>query len=315
MNKSRYETVVIVTRKTELDELVARFATASQARFYLEHAGQDFEAVKLAHDRYQSIVTAVRSLLPRSVKTQALDRDLLPRFTFGDDDLVIVIGQDGLVSNTAKYLTGQPILAVNPNPNLYDGVLLPFTADTVEPALERVMANSARMADITLAQTELADGQTLLAFNDFFIGASSHVSARYTIESAGRSELQSSSGIIVSTGAGSTGWLQSVYAGASGVVEALGGRVIPPANGGRLAWDDECLVFAVREPFPSRVTGTSLVYGLITPDTPFQVSSHMGNNGVIFSDGIEADYLAFNHGAVASISIAPQKAHLILADN
>lgn len=88
--------------------------------------------------------------------------------------------------------------------------------------------------------------------------------------------------------------------------------VIPPPNGGRLNWSDEYLVFAVREPFPSKATRTSIVYGTITPDTPLRVTFHMGNNGVIFSDGIEADYLGFNHGAVATVGIAPHKAKLVV---
>ena len=312
MISSRFETAVIVTRKTELDELVARFATAAQARFYLEHAGQDFDHIQGAHERYKTVLRSVRASIPSGMKCQTIDRTSLPQLTFGSDDLVIVVGQDGLVSNTAKYLSGQPIVAINPDPAVYDGVLLPFTSDTFDKALQKTLAGDADIESVTLARTTLTDGQQLLAFNDFFVGASSHVSARYEIRIARREEFQSSSGIIVSTGAGSTGWLQSVYRGAAGVVEALGGRVISPPNGGRLNWSDEYLVFAVREPFPSKATGTSIVYGTITPDSPLQITSHMGNNGVIFSDGIEADYLHFNHGSVATIDIAPHKARLVV---
>jgi len=216
-----------------------------------------------------------------------------------------------VVSNTAKYLSGQPILAVNPNPDIYDGVLLPFTMKTFDDALNRTLTGIANTRLVTMARATLSDGQTLLAFNDFFIGAASHVSARYTIACDGREEFQSSSGIIVSTGAGSSGWLQSVYRGAAGIVTALGGRVVPPPNDGRLGWDDEYLVFAVREPFPSNITRTSIVYGTITADSPLELRSHMGTNGVIFSDGIESDYLGFNHGAAATIGIALQKARLV----
>ena len=313
MAATPFETAVIVTRRTELDELVARFATAPQARFYLEHAGQDFDHIEAAHERYKTVLSSVRGSIPRTMKCQTIDRTSLPQLTFGEDDLVIVVGQDGLVSNTAKYLSGQPILAVNPDPALYDGVLLPFDAQTYDSALQRTLAGNAAISSVTLARTTLEDGQQLLAFNDFFIGAASHVSAHYEIQTGDQEEFQSSSGIIVSTGAGSTGWLQSVYRGAAGVVEALGGRVIPPPNGGRLNWSDEYLVFAVREPFPSKATGTSIIYGTVTADSPLRIASHMGQNGVIFSDGIEADYLSFNHGAIATIGVAPHKARLITA--
>ena len=312
MTATFFEKAVIVTRSTELDELVARFSTASQARFYLEHAGQDFAPIAAAHERYYEALAVLRRALPRGLKHQVIDRTLVPQFSFGDQDLIITIGQDGLVSNTAKYLAGQPLLAVNPDPARFDGILLPFTVADFGAALERTLTGAAIISAVTLARVELADGQSLLAFNDFFVGASSHVSARYTIEPPGTQELQSSSGIIISTGAGSTGWLQSVYAGAAGVISAVGGRVTPPENGGRLNWDDDYLIYSVREPFPSKITGTSIVYGAITRDAPLRITSHMARNGVIFSDGMESDFLSFNHGAAATITVAPQKARLIV---
>lgn len=312
MPRTHYENVIIVTRKTEFDDLVVRFNTKAQAKFYLEQAGQSFETIQVAHDKHQAVLSQVRKAVPNTIKSQTIDRELVPRFMFGEDDLIITVGQDGLVSNTAKYLTGQPILAVNPDPDRFDGILLPFTTDTVEKQLYTTLHGPLQVKQVTLAKAEMADGQTLLAFNDFFIGANSHVSARYKIEIGDRQENQSSSGIIVSTGAGSTGWLQSVYAGAAGVIEALGGQVIPPANGGRLNWDTEHLVYSVREPFPSKATQTSIVHGIFTKETPLKITSQMATNGIIFSDGVEADYLEFNSGAELTLSTAPTKASLIV---
>lgn len=311
MARARFENVIIVTRKTELEELVARFNTLPQAKFYLQQAGQAFEPIEVAHRKQQDVLGRLVQAIPPSVKHQVIDRATVPGFTFGEKDLVLTVGQDGLVSNTAKYLEGQPVLAVNPDPERFDGVLLPFTVETMEPGLHATLYNEVPTRKVTLASARLNDGQTLLAFNDFFIGARSHVSARYRIRVGEQEETQSSSGIIVSTGAGSTGWLQSVYAGAAGVVEALGGTVIPPPNGGRMDWAAEQLVFSVREPFPSVSTGTTLVHGICDNDRPLRVTSKMSSNGVIFSDGVEADYLAFNSGAELTISLAEKCAHLV----
>jgi NAD kinase len=318
MATARYENVIIVTRNTELDDLVRRFNTRAQAKFYLQQAGQSFDAIQEAHDKHQAVLKQVGLAIPNTVKSQTISRELVPRFMFGDEDLVITVGQDGLVSNTAKYLDGQPILAVNPDPDRFDGLLLPFTADTVEQQLYLSLFGSRddesvndTMRQVTMARASMPDGQSLLAFNDFFIGANSHVSARYTIEIEDRRENQSSSGIIVSTGAGSTGWLQSVYAGAAGVIEALGGRVVPPANRGRLAWDSDYLVYSVREPFPSKATQVNLVHGTVDRARPLRITSRMPTNGVIFSDGIESDYLEFNSGAELTIDTADTKARLI----
>ena len=311
--RASYENIIIVTRKTELDELVARFNTRAQAKFYLERAGHAFDPIQVAHETHQAVVAKVKRAVPSVIKSQVIHRNIVPQFTFGEDDLIIAIGQDGLVSNTAKYLSGQPIFGVNPDPGRFDGVLLPFTEATFERSLKATLEGDAHTKQVTLAKAELADGQTLLAFNDFFIGARSHVSARYSIEIDGRQEVQSSSGIIVSTGADSTGWLQSVYAGAAGVIEALGGHVVSPPNGGRLAWDAEQLVYSVREPFPSISTQASIVHGLFSHETPLTIRSQMATHGVVFSDGVEADYLEFNAGAELTISTAPTKALLIVS--
>jgi NAD kinase len=310
--RAAFEKVVIVTRKTELEELVARFNTAPQARFYLEQAGQDFTPITAGHEHYQAVLDGVRAAVPRGLKSQVIDRTFLPQFRFDAADLVVTVGPDGLVVNAAKYLDTQPILAVNPDPRTIDGVLLPFTLRQFDIALERALRGELPVRAVTMAAARLSDGQHLLGFNDLFIGTRSHVSARYAIAQHDREETQSSSGIIVSTGAGSTGWLQSIYAGAAGVIQALGGHVVPPPAGGRLPWDTDYLVYSVREPFPSKATATSMIFGTINRDSPLTLTSHMAENGVIFSDGMEIDYLAFNAGSTATIGLADQQARLVV---
>jgi NAD kinase len=307
--RARRDKVVIVTRKTRLEELLGRFNTLGQVRFYLEHAGQDFAAIEAEHRRHHAVLDGVRHQIPAGVKHHIIDRSFLPQYTFGND-LVVTVGPDGLVVNTAKYLDTQPIVAINPDPDRIEGVLLPFTAASAKRALYAGLYTNAQTRDVTLAEAQLNDGQRLLAFNDLFIGARSHVSARYRIEVGGHQEAQSSSGVLVSTGAGSTGWLRSVYAGAARIVTALGGTVHPSPE--RLPWDAKTLVYAVREPWPSKTTGVTLVYGLITPQQPLVIHSEMAENGVIFSDGIESDYLVFTSGLTATVRIADRTAHLLL---
>ncbi len=309
--RALFENAVIVTRKTELEELTARFNTVAQARFYLEHAGQDFSSIEQVHQTYHAVLDGVRQIIPRGVKSHVIDRAYLPQYSFQGSDLVITIGPDGLVVNAAKYAGEQAILAINPDPARIDGVLLSYTAERIKQALPNVLKGEARIKSVSMAEAKLSDGQRLLAFNDLFVGARSHVSARYHLAQGKRGEDQSSSGVIVSTGAGSTGWLQSVYAGAAGVISALGGTVTPPPNHGRLPWDTNHLMFAVREPFPSKTSKTSNIFGVVTNNKPLVITSQMAGNGVIFSDGIETDYLKFNAGATATISLAKHKTRLV----
>jgi NAD kinase len=307
--RARHEKVVIVTRKTVLEELVQRFNTAGQAKFYLEHAGQSFGGVEAAHARYHAALNRVIELVPRGVKHHVVERGFLPQFSFGDTDLVVTVGPDGLVVNAAKYLDGQPILAVNPDPSEVEGVLLPFAAGDVQQAFHEAIYGEARSTAVTMAEAVLSDGQRLLAFNDLFVGARSHVSARYRVSHGDRAEEHSSSGVLIATGAGSTGWLRSVYAGAAQISPTRRGG---PSDGGRFAWDAERLVYVVREPWPSKTTGATIVHGVITRRQPLTIVSRMAENGVIFSDGVEADFLSFTAGLTATIGIADRTARLLL---
>lgn len=312
-DKGNYEQVVIVTRRTQLEELVARFNTRGQARFYLEHEGLDFAPIEQAHERFHDALGRVRAAIPHELRQQTIDRTTIPQFSFAERDLIVVVGQDGLVANTAKYAGQTPIIAVNPDPALFDGVLLPFEAREFGAVMDRVLSLNYDCREVTLAEATLSDGQRLLAFNDFFVGARSHVSARYSIRRGEREERQSSSGIIVSTGAGSTGWLQSVYAGAAGIVSALGGQPRSLPDDGRMPWDSDELIYAVREPFPSRVTGTSMVFGSATRSDPLIVVSEMATDGRIFSDGVEDDFLEFNSGTKMTVAPAAARARLVSA--
>ena len=54
-----------------------------------------------------------------------------------------------------------------------------------------------------------------------------------------------------------------------------------------------------------------MTFGKITPDEPLTLVSQMPENGVIFSDGIEADFLQFNAGTRATVVVAGKKGHLV----
>jgi hypothetical protein len=309
-----FDRIILVTRKTRLEALVERFNTPDQARFYLEHSGGDFELYQREHDIYYAAVSDLRSRLQELIKLQEIERGLLPNFLFTETNIVVTIGIDGLVANTAKYLSGQPLIAVNPDPANIDGILLPFDVQKAVIAAKGVLKNRMTMRKISMANVHLNDGQTLLAFNDFFVGVKSHISARYSVEINGRQERQSSSGIIVSTGVGSTGWLSSMFNMANGMLAGTQSventRHVIPAS--RFDWESEKLAFVVREPFVSKTSSAELVFGYITPQSPLVVRSEIPESGIIFSDGVESDYLSFNSSAIATISLADKKTNLVV---
>ena len=134
-----------------------------------------------------------------------VDRADLSRFVFGPEDVVVVVGQDGLVANVAKYVTGQAVLGVNPDPEQYDGVLCRHPAEAAADLLSAAAGGRARIEPRTMVQARSDDGQTLLALNEIFVGHRTHQSARYRLGWGGHQEEQSSSGVIVATARGRRG--------------------------------------------------------------------------------------------------------------
>lgn len=298
---------VLVTRKTRLQELIERFNTWPQAKFYLEHSNADVSDYLAEHDLYQKRLDEAERVLKPLGRLQKLERSFLPNYQFSADDIVVIVGQDGLVANALKYLDGNPVIAINPDPDRWDGKLLPFEVGNLKDVALKTMADIADSKTITFVEARTNDGQVMLGVNDLFIGPKSHTSARYNIHWNGQSECHSSSGIIISTGFGSTGWFQSILAGAMGV---SGLREHELANG--FAWDTKSVQFAVREPFPSNTTGTDLVFGSINNDNPLSLESLMPENGVMFSDGIQKDFIAFNSGCTVEVRISERVGRLII---
>jgi NAD kinase len=312
MVTGRERRIVIVTRRTRVDELIARHNTLAQARFVIESQGLAFGDYLAEDQAFKTQLANMKAELDRFGRLHHIDRELVPGYLFRDDDIVLVLGRDGLVANTLKYLDGQPLIAVNPDPVRYDGILLPFVVEDILTIIKEVIDNKRKTQAITFGEVRLNDGQRLLAVNDFFIGVKGHSSARYEIIVDGKQERQSSSGIIVSTGLGSTGWFKSVMTGASRIAEAMG-QVLPNAPFEKGAnWDSNFLFYSVREPFPSAYTGTELTFGQVTNNNKLEVISNMPIDGIIFSDGVEQDFLEFNTGRIATIGVVEKGGQLVL---
>ena len=301
--------IILVKRRTRYEELKRRYNTAEQAKFYIEHLGADFSDYEKEDKQYNESLEKVRDIVRPLARLQEIDREYLPNMIFGQDDIVIALGQDGLVANTMKYLNGQPLIGINPDPGRWDGVLLPFEVGDMERILPQVIDRNCSTKAVTMGKAQTKDGQVLYAVNDFFVGVSNHTSARYHINYRNEIENQSSSGIIISTGLGMTGWHRSVMAEFRGMAKAFDlGNVPEPAYD----WADRHLTFQVREPYPSKFTQAELVYGKICESEDLILTSQMSENGVIFSDGILDDAIDFNAGMELKIGVADRVGRLVI---
>jgi NAD kinase len=286
--------VVTITRPTDYEALLARHGTREQARFFLARREQSIDEVEARHQRFDAVLARVSQAIPVRWRRTRVRRGELSRFVFEPEDLVVVIGQDGLVPNVAKYLDGQMVIGVNPDPSVYDGLLVRHRVEAVGDLLADAAAARLRVEARTMVEARLDDGQRLLALNEIFVGHRSHQSARYRIRREAREERHSSSGLIVATGTGATGWARSIQRDRRAEVK------VPLPT-------EAALEFFVREAFPSVATGTSITEGRIGTGEGLGVVSEMNEDGVVFGDGIEEDRLAFGWGVRAELGIARER--------
>lgn len=287
---------VFVTRETDYELLIARHATRGQARFFLESRGQGLALVEARHEQFHAVLARARAAVPAEWRQALVRRADLDRFLFGPDDVVVAVGQDGLIANVAKYLGAQPVIGVNPAPDLYDGVLARNPVERLPRLLPASVAGDVALERRTMVQAVIDGTERLFALNEIFVGHRSHQSARYRIEAGTASEDQSSSGLIVASGTGATGWARSIS-------EATGLDL-------SLAPDERAVGYWVREPFPSVATATRLRAGKLT-DADLVVISRMNEGGVVFADGIEQDFLGFGWGRQVRIAPADRALHLV----
>jgi NAD kinase len=299
---------VLVTRKTSLEGLRESRGTLDQVRFYLASRGQDVAWHQEAHDRFVAAYARVEGSIPADQRRVRIDRGDLDRFLFAPDDLIVVVGQDGLVANVAKYLSGQRVIGINSDPERFDGVLCRHRPGATKILLDWSASGAPekgegvagfRIETRTMALAEREDGQTLLALNEVFVGHRTHQSARYTIEVGGKSERHSSSGVLCATGTGATGWARSICE------QRKVKKKLPRATEPHLAW-------MVREPFPSVSTGVTLDFGLLTSGARLVLHSEMAEGGAIFADGIESDALEFLGGHSVTVRRADQALRLVV---
>ncbi|QDW61923.1 hypothetical protein [Oerskovia sp. KBS0722] len=330
--------VVVVHRRTELDELLDRHATRGQAEFFLRTRGRTLAAVQERHDAVAEARARVVAAIPEGWRRADVERADLGRFLVAPEDVVVVVGQDGLVANVAKYLTDQPVLGVDPEPGTNAGALVRLDVATAVRLLTRAGKAESRPGgprsagtppdgaaplgglgwrteDLTTVVAHLDDGQHLAALNEVFVGHPSHQSARYRIAADGpgggrgagggrggergsvRVERQSSSGVIVATGAGATGWCASI-------ARERGGRRLPGPTDPLLAW-------FVREAWPSPATGADLTEGMLDAGGELRLTVE-SDQLVVFGDGVESDRLVATWGQEITVRVGTNRLRLVV---
>jgi hypothetical protein len=299
---------VVVHRRSELDLLLERHGTRGQAEFFLRSRGRDLAVVQSRHDALHDALRQVDAAIPGGWRRAGVERADLPRLRFDPEDVVLAVGQDGLVANVAKYVTDQPVLGVDPEPKVNPGVLVRHPASSVPGLLAAVAAGTVACERRCMVEAVLDDGQALRALNELYIGDPGHQSARYRLFPPGAvgvvggddadlaGERQSSSGVLIGTGTGATGWCASL----------AHDRFEPPELPAPL---DSSLAWFVREAWPSPGTSTRWTQGLLAGGETLQLVAE--GELVVFGDGLESDRLQAGWGQQISVRVADRRLTLI----
>ncbi|GAA1361632.1 hypothetical protein [Streptomyces beijiangensis] len=291
---------VLVHRITEYEELLARHGTHGQAAFFLGGRGRSIDEVAERHHRTRRALAQVASAVPLQWRQTTVERADLDRFLFGPEDVVVVVGQDGLVANAAKYLSGQPVVGIDTDPGRNPGVLVRHSPIDTAKLLASAVSPGAAADELTMVEAVADDTQRLLALNEIYLGPPGHQTARYRLgpdDGTAPAEPQASSGVLVGTGTGATGWLRSLWQ------QRASSLPLPAPTDPRLLW-------FVREAWPSPVTGTSYVEGLLTRTDQLRLTVE-SDRLIAFGDGIETDALQLTWGQTVRVGICADSLRLL----
>ena len=298
MSSASLSRIVVVSRPTEYASLLARHGTREQARFFLESRGRSIDESVSRDEAQRAALATIAAGIPADWRRARVDRADLDRFLFEPEDVVVTVGSSGLVANVAKYLDGQPVIGVNPDPRVHAGIVAAHAPETAVTLIHAAAARDVVTDDRTMVEAVLDDGQRLLALNEVFIGHISHQTARYTLQCPTGTERQASSGIVVATGTGATGWGRSI------ALERHSPLSLPAPSESRLA-------FFVREAWPSSTYGATVTEGILGGHDELIVTSALDDGGVVFGDGIEHDRIEFRWGVAARVHVAPERLRLV----
>lgn len=290
--------VVVVTRRSGYRELLDRHGTPGAVAFFRrDRDPEELAALRERDARQLAALDAAAAAVPAGWRLGRAERGELAAFPFAPGDVVVAIGPDGLVANVAKYLAEQPVIGVDPEG---PAVLARHRVGDLAALLPAAAEGSAVVEERCTVRATLDDGQQLRGLNEVFVGDRGHQSARYLLRTPdGRGEQQSSSGVVVGTGTGATGWCAS-----------LARTVDHPPLPGPV---EPALCWFVREAWPSPTTGAALVAGRLDGRAA-ELELTVGSDAlVVFSDGGEADRLVAVRGQRVRVGLAPERLRLVVA--
>lgn len=224
-------------------------------------------SVMASHARHIASLEAVLAVL----KDRGIAHDVFSRSDVHSSegyDLVVAVGGDGTVLDISHRIGETPILAINSDPVKSVGYFCAGSSDEFGALLSRVIDDHwqpSRLMRFNVAVNGVEFPWPIL--NDILVSHANPAAVTSVLMQVGEgeAEAQRSSGIWISTPAGSTAAIRSA-----------GGYVMP--------LESRALQYLVREPCPPVVGAYRHVKGIRRMDERFAITSRM-EEGMIYLDG------------------------------
>lgn len=255
---------------------------------------EELEAIKKGHDVHYTALNHVRKILESlGIPYQRVYQPYAAFDEFNDRDLIIAVGGDGTILNTAHFMLGEtPLLTVKSEPKSIGGLCV-INYTEFEEAVRNILAGKFKTEKWARIEGKIGN-RTDFALNEILIGPKYRSgAARYEINFNGKKEAQLSSGIIISTGSGSSAWYRHIA-----------------GNEGAFPRDADELKFIATE--YNTENGYKLANGIFKPGDILKIKSLMSINGAVSFDGDSNKRMyKFLTGNEIEISIAKKPLHVI----
>jgi hypothetical protein len=288
--------VLIVTKESKYEYERAKF-NLSHDEILRKYSGEkaNVEAILKSHDAQVASRQELRKLLPDSPVISLSSPDL--RNIVNRYDTVIAFGGDNSFSYVSHFLDSIPIMGINSDPSRSVGALCAWDARRLDETIRSLQEGKFEIEEWTRLTAQL-NGTTLSpATSEYFFGEDRRKDmSRHLMVYRGTEIETKGSGVIVSTGAGSTGWYDSAI------------RFLHP-NGKNFLKTEEKAAFVVTEPYRFRADPRHVYEGEILPDEEIVLHSLNDGSGYATSDCWE-EY-DFFRGKRAAVKISEEPLRVI----
>lgn len=249
--------------------------------------GVDAERMLSSHERQMESLRELETFLH---ETQFVQRDGLTKQLADNASLLISLGGDNHFQYVSRFLGNTPIMGINSDPLRSDGGLTYFTAREFERVLRCLEKDDFSVEGWTRLDASVNGGETCTATSEVYMGESERKNmSRHILEYRGITEEQKCSGLLVATGAGSSGWYSSAC------------RYLHP-EGNPFPRTSGYARFLVTEPFRGRLTRYPTPEGVLERGERLAVRSLNDSSGRLMCDSL--DEYGFRMGSVAAIGIS-----------